>query len=121
MTCQAQCKAVVGQKLPFELLHGIINMFLYVFVFFLAPIVVFIGGVSYAIVGQGHRKVWTPVLLVEVAMWFIATRIVLSFANGAGQTVTMPWSLTGIFLVLGLPLILWVSAWFFKRYREQAL
>lgn len=94
-------------------------MLLYVVVFFLTLVFVFIGGVSYAIVGQGHRKVWTPVLLFEVMMWFFATRIVSSFSNGAEETVAMPWSLTGIFLVLSLPLILWGSAWFFKRYREQ--
>jgi len=98
-------------------------MFLYVFVFiFLALIVVFIGGLSFAIVGRGHRKLWAPIVLLEVAIWFLVARAMLSLADdGAESSKLASWNLALIFWALSLPAILWVSAWFFKRYREHGL
>ena len=63
-------------------------MVLYILFFIcLALIAVFIGSVSYAIAGPGHRTAWTSIVLIEVAVWgFVAST--LSFTDGAGPNGT---------------------------------
>lgn len=81
-------------------------------VFALIPVVAVavVLGMSFAIVGTGHRKAWILVLPIVIAAWFATQRVIALFVSS---------TLLTIFWVLALPVILCVAAWIFRRFRER--
>lgn len=67
-------------------------------------------GMSFAIVGTGHRKTWMLALPVVIAVWYIIEQVVAMFVHS---------SLFPIFWGLALPVIVSVAAWIFRRFRER--
>jgi len=81
-------------------------------IFVLIPVLAIaaILGMSFAIVGTGHRKAWMLVLPVLIAVWYIVEQVITLFVRS---------SLLPIFWGLALPVIVSVAAWIFRRFRER--
>ena len=81
-------------------------------IFVLIPVLAItaILGMSFAIVGTGHRKAWILVLPVVIAVWYIVEQVIALFVRS---------SLLPIFWGLALPVIVSVAAWIFRRFRER--
>jgi phosphoglycerol transferase MdoB-like AlkP superfamily enzyme len=81
-------------------------------IFVLIPVLAIaaILGMSFAIVGTGHRKAWMLVLPIVIAVWYIVEQVIASFVRS---------SLLLIFWGLALPVIVSVAAWIFRRCRES--
>jgi hypothetical protein len=67
-------------------------------------------GMSFAVVGTGHRKAWILVLPIVIAAWYIIEQIIALFVRS---------SLLPIFSGLALPVIVCVAAGIFRRFRER--
>jgi hypothetical protein len=67
-------------------------------------------GMSFAIVGTGHRKAWILVLPIVIAAWYIIEQIIALFVRS---------SLLPILSALALPVIVCVAAGIFRRFRER--
>ena len=80
--------------------------------FALIPVLAVAGvlGMSFAIVGTGHRKAWIVVLPIVIATWFAIEHVIALFSSS---------TLLTIFWVLALPVVLCVAAWIFRRVRER--
>lgn len=80
-------------------------------IFALIPIlaVAVVLGMSFAIVGTGHRKAWIFVLPIVIAAWFAIDQVIALFVSST--LLTMFW-------VLALPVVLCIAAWIFRRLRE---
>jgi hypothetical protein len=81
-------------------------------IFVLIPVlaVAAILGVSFAIVGTGHRKAWMLALPIVIAAWYIVEQVIALFVRS---------SLLPIFWGLALPVIVSIAAWIFRRFRER--
>lgn len=81
-------------------------------VFALIPIlaVAVVLGMSFAIVGAGHRKAWILVLPIVIAVWFAIEQVIALFVSS---------TLVTIFWALALPVVVCVAAWIFRRLRER--
>ena len=81
-------------------------------IFVLIPVLAIaaILGMSFAIVGTGHRKAWMLVLPIVIAVWYIVEQVLALFVHS---------SLLPIFWGLALPVIVSVAAWIFRRFRER--
>lgn len=81
-------------------------------IFVLIPVLAIaaILGMSFAIVGTGHRKAWMLALPIVVAVWYIVERVIVLVVRS---------SLLPIFWGLALPVIVSVAAWIFRRFRER--
>lgn len=97
-------------------------MFLYVLVLIvLTMIVAFVGGLSFAIAGHGHRKAWALMVLLEVIAWILITSVMLRLIDNTADS-SNPMSGKFLFIIfwfLSFPGILWTSAWMFRRWRER--
>jgi hypothetical protein len=90
--------------------------------FLLIPIlaIALMIGTSLAIVGSGNRKIWLLVAPVVSAIW-ISTGILLArlTPNIAGSFDPLPAQfLVAIFFFLGLPVVLCICAFIFRKSRE---
>lgn len=81
-------------------------------IFVLIPVLAIaaILGLSFAVVGTGHRKAWMLVLSGVVTVWYIVEQVIELFIHS---------SLLPIFWGLALPVIVSVAAWIFRRFRER--
>ena len=81
-------------------------------IFVLIPVLAIAAvlGISFAIVGTGHRNAWMLVLPIVIAAWYSVEEIISQFVRS---------SLLPIFWGLVLPVILSVAAWIFRRFRER--
>jgi hypothetical protein len=81
-------------------------------IFVLIPVlaVAAILGVSFAIVGTGHRKAWMLALPIVIAAWYIVEQVIALFVRS---------SLLPIFWGLALPVIVSIAAWIFRRFCER--
>lgn len=81
-------------------------------IFALIPVLVMsaVLGMSFAIVGTGHRKAWIFILPLVIGAWYAIARIVALLVSGA---------LFPMFWALALPVILCIAAWHFRRWRER--
>jgi hypothetical protein len=65
---------------------------------------------SFAIVGAGNRKAWMLALPVVVAVWYVIEKAIVLFVSG---------SLLAMFWALALPVLVSITAWIFRRFRER--
>lgn len=81
-------------------------------IFVLIPVLAIAAvlGMSFAIVGTGHRKAWIVVLPIVIVAWYIVEQVMASLVRS---------SLLLIFWSLALPVIVCVAAWIFRRFRER--
>ena len=81
-------------------------------IFAVIPLLAIIAvlGMSFAIVGPGHRKAWIFALLIVIGAWYAISRMIALFVGGA---------LLPMFWGLSLPVILCIAAWIFRRVRER--
>jgi hypothetical protein len=91
--------------------HGAATLYFHP-IFALIPVLVLTAvlGMSFAIVGTGHRKAWILALPLVIGAWYAVARIVASLGGGA---------LFPMFWGLALPVILCIAAWHFRRWRER--
>ncbi len=81
-----------------------------IFVLIPALAIAAILGMSFAIVGTGHRKAWMLLLPIVIAVWYVVEQVIALFVLS---------SLLSIFWSLALPVIVSVAAWIFRRFRER--
>jgi len=81
-------------------------------IFVLIPVLAIAAvlGMSFAIVGTGHRKAWMLVLPIVIAAWYVVDHVIGLFVRG---------SLLPMFWALALPMVVSVTAWIFRRFRER--
>lgn len=81
-------------------------------IFLLIPVLVIaaILGISFAIVGTGHRHAWMLALPIVISIWYIVEQVFALFFHS---------SLLQLFWGLALPVIMSVAAWAFRRFRER--
>src|SRR5471030_160497 len=109
--CYGPCTANSGPSyLP---LFESKNMFIYVLaIMCTAFAALFIVGVSFAIAGKGNRTLWLPVMVTEITVWCVITSTVWSAVTANSRAY-----LALIFWLLSFPVVLWLSARYFKRWR----
>ena len=89
------------------------NMFIYVLaITSIALVALFIVGVSFAIAGKGNRALWLPIVVTEITVWIVITCTVWSAVAANSRAY-----LALIFWLLSFPVVLWLSARYFKRWR----
>jgi hypothetical protein len=84
-------------------------------------IAVFVGAMSFAMVGRGYRLVWMLVAPLVTLAWFILEQIIVLLVS-TDKDATNPLSrqlLVAIFWRLCLPAVLCLTANAFRRWREQ--
>lgn len=89
-------------------------------IFLIVPIliVLFLGAISFAIVGRGNRKLWILVMPVVVIVWFGIDQFVSSLTVGTPQDPLSRQLLLKTLSALTFPGLLCLSAWMFRRWRE---
>ena len=92
-------------------MNGTANLYFHP-IFVLIPVLAIaaILGMSFAIVGTGHRKAWLLVLPLVIVAWYIVEQVFTLFVRS---------SLFPIFWGLALPVMVSIAAWIFRRYRER--
>jgi cytochrome bd-type quinol oxidase subunit 2 len=92
-------------------------------VFLIIPVlgVAFLGGISFAIVGRGHRRAWMFVLPIIVIVWIYLGQLVSALVDpGSGSSNQLSASfLLSLLFDVSLPIVLCVAAWAFRLWRER--
>jgi hypothetical protein len=92
-------------------------------IFLIVPIliVLFLGAISFAIVGRGNRKLWILIMPVVVAVWFGIDQFVSSLIEGTPQDPLSRQLLLKALSAITLPGLLCLSAWMFRQWRESKM